>query len=86
MSTTSRKARRRAGIKFERTPKTGTPLTERAWFTELVPGPKGTINEGKMVPRSVRKRAKAFAARSESITDTALFADVRAYLEEEVAA
>lgn len=29
MSTTARKARKRAGTKFERTPKVGTPIQER---------------------------------------------------------
>jgi hypothetical protein len=36
LSTAERKARKRAGLKFERKPKTGTPLIERAWFESLI--------------------------------------------------
>ncbi|TFC59463.1 MULTISPECIES: hypothetical protein [unclassified Cryobacterium] len=32
MSNTARKARKRAGIKFEKAAKVGTPVMERAWF------------------------------------------------------
>ncbi|ARC56032.1 hypothetical protein AS850_02955 [Frondihabitans sp. 762G35] len=35
MSTTARKARKRAGIKFDRTPKIGTPLSERSQPDEM---------------------------------------------------
>lgn len=66
MSTTARKARKRAGIPFTRTAKTPTPLAERAWFAALVPGEKGTRSQGKMVPRSAKKRARALADRSQA--------------------
>ncbi|MDY7542650.1 MULTISPECIES: hypothetical protein [unclassified Cryobacterium] len=32
MSTAARKARKRAGIKFEKAAKVGTPFKERAWY------------------------------------------------------
>jgi pimeloyl-CoA synthetase len=32
MGTAARKARKKAGVKFERQPKTGTPLAERSFF------------------------------------------------------
>lgn len=38
MSTKARKARKRAGIRFERKPKVGTPLLERAQFAGMVFG------------------------------------------------
>jgi hypothetical protein len=53
---TERKARKRAGIKFYKAPKVGTPLIERASFTGLVPGAVGTRSEGRPVPRSWAQR------------------------------
>ena len=63
MSTAARKARKRAGIKFERTPKVGTPLLERFWFTQLVYGPAGTKHERRLQPRSAKKIQRAVDAR-----------------------
>lgn len=60
MSTTERKARKRAGVKFERIPKVGTPLTERASFNvSHVWDPV----LGRMRPASVSKRQRALEAR-----------------------
>lgn len=61
MSTAARKARKRAGIKFERKPKVGTPLLERAEFAGMVFGPvKG---RARWHFRSAKKVAAAAAAR-----------------------
>ena len=58
MGNAERKARKRAGLKFERTPKTGTPLIERAWFESLLFDPK----RGWRQP-STKKRIRALKAR-----------------------
>lgn len=63
MSTTARKARKRAGVKFERTPKTPTPLMERSWFAALVRGPVGTRHADRVQPRSAAKIKRALKAR-----------------------
>jgi hypothetical protein len=63
MSTAARKARKRAGIKFVRTPKVATPLLERSWFTQMFPGLPGTRSQGQMVPRSAKKIRRALSAR-----------------------
>lgn len=63
MSTAQRKARKRAGIQFEKPAKVGTPLQERAWFAGLVMGPQGTRHAGKQQERSAKKKARALAAR-----------------------
>lgn len=53
-----RKARKRAGLKFERNSKTGTPLIERAWFESLLFDPK----RGRRRP-STKKRIRALKDR-----------------------
>lgn len=58
MSTAERKARKRAGIKFERAPKTGTPLIERAWFESLLFDPKNGWRQP-----STKKRIRALKDR-----------------------
>lgn len=58
MSTAGRKARKRAGIKFERTPKVGTTLIERAWFESLVFDPKSGWRQP-----STKKRIRALKDR-----------------------
>jgi hypothetical protein len=63
MSTAARKARKRASVKFVRTPKVGTPLTERAWFQAVVPGAFGTRHSAEFRSRSNKKRAAALKAR-----------------------
>ena len=55
MSNTARKARKRAGIKFERKQKTPTPVMERNYITQPVPGPAGTLKEGRPQMRSSKK-------------------------------
>lgn len=65
MSTAARKARKRAGIQFAHAVKVGTPLQDRAWWRELLPGPEGTKNEWVRRPRSWKKREAALNARSE---------------------
>ena len=62
MSTAERKARKRAGIPFERKAKEGTPFTERTWFnTEFF---VAKMKDGvKWRPRSVKKRNRALADR-----------------------
>jgi hypothetical protein len=59
MSTTARKARKRAGIKFEKAAKVGTPILERAFFTQLVFGPAATKHASRRQPRSAKKIAAA---------------------------
>lgn len=63
MATAARKARKTAGIKFERTPKTPTPLMERSWFAADVRGPVGTKHSLRVQPRSAKKIKRALAAR-----------------------
>jgi hypothetical protein len=38
MANANRKARKAAGVKFERAAKVGTPVEERAWFAAVIPG------------------------------------------------
>lgn len=52
MSTKARKARKRARIKFEHTPKTPTPVRERSFFALPVPGAAGT----KSIDRALEHR------------------------------
>lgn len=63
MSTTARKARKRAGIKFTKAPKVGTPLVERAWFAGFVPGAVSTRFDGSWRGRSEKKRLAALGVR-----------------------
>ena len=58
MSTAERKARKRAGVKFERKSKTGTPLIERAWFESLLFDPKNGWRQP-----STKKRIRALKDR-----------------------
>lgn len=59
MGTAARKARKRAGVKFERQPKTGTPLAERSWFAgAMIFDPK----KGRRAP-SLKKRIRALKDR-----------------------
>ncbi len=71
MSNTARKARKRAGIKFdyEAKRKVGTPLLERAWFNGLVPGPARTRLDGAFQPRSLKKRVAALGARPAELAE-----------------
>lgn len=69
MSTAARKARKRAGIKFEKTQKVGTPFQERAWFRALVLGPTGTRHAGQMQRRSKKKRDRALRARGIEVAE-----------------
>lgn len=66
MSTTARKARKRAGIPFTKPAKKATPVAERAFVTEPVPRRFGDAMPAGMprapwAPRSA-KRAAAFIA------------------------
>jgi len=63
MSTTTRKARKRSGEKFQHPTKTPTPLMQRAWFADDVRGPAGTKFSARMQPRSEKKIARALKAR-----------------------
>lgn len=65
MSNAGRRARKRAGEKFDYASKVkvGTPLTERAWFAGLVPGTPRTRFEGAARRRSWSKRVRALEAR-----------------------
>lgn len=62
MSTAARKARKRAGIKHAKKPKTPTPPEQRSYVTGSVPGKGGTKFENYSVPRS-EKKVKAFLDR-----------------------
>lgn len=64
MSTAARKARKRAGIKFTKTPKVGTPFLERSWVTALVMHPVSKRYPLGMAPRSAKKIARALKART----------------------
>ena len=64
MSTTARKARKRAHISFSKPAKVGTPFTERAWYAAVIPQRIGDKLTGRMVLRSAKKRARALAART----------------------
>lgn len=59
MSNAARKARKKAGIKAPvKAPKIGTPPEERAYLTQPVPGPGGTMHENYTKPRSAKKAAR----------------------------
>lgn len=58
MATAERKARKRAGIKFERTPKEATPRSKRVYVTQPVQSPPGTLYTGKTRYRSPKKVQK----------------------------
>jgi hypothetical protein len=62
MSTTARKARKRAGIKLVKTPKVPTPPEERSYVTQPVPGAASTKYDGSAQPRSAAN-VKKFLAR-----------------------
>jgi hypothetical protein len=64
MSTTARKARKRAGMKFEKAAKVGTPVMERSFFALPVNGPAATKHENRRQPRSPKKIAAALAGRT----------------------
>lgn len=55
MATAARKARKRAGIKFEKAPKVPTPVMQRSFITEPVFGPYSTKNAGRRQARSQKK-------------------------------
>ncbi|QCG77540.1 hypothetical protein SEA_DIZZYRUDY_43 [Microbacterium phage DizzyRudy] len=55
MATAARKARKRAGIKFEKAPKVPTPVMQRSYISEPVQGPYGTKNAGRRQMRSEKK-------------------------------
>ena len=63
MSTSARKARKRAGIQFTKAPKVETPFLERAWFNELVTGFNGRKPANLPRPRSMKKRLQALRDR-----------------------
>lgn len=52
MAHTARKARKAAGIKFEKAAKVGTPVEDRAFVRLPVLGATGTKYEGKLQTRS----------------------------------
>ena len=58
MSTTARKARKRAGIPFVKAQKVPTPPSERSYVTQPVIGPEGTKFSGMRQPRSDQKIKK----------------------------
>lgn len=58
MSTAARKARKRAGIKFEKAQKVATPPEQRSYVTAPVPGPAGTKFESYQQKRSLKKRTR----------------------------
>lgn len=66
MSTSDRKARKRAGVKFERKIKTGTPLIERAWFESLIFDPKSGWRQP-----STKKRIRALKDRGYDVDSLA---------------
>ena len=68
MSTAARKARKRAGIKFEKAQKVGTPPHERSYVTQPVPGPAGTKFQNYTQPRSQSKVLKFLAKHTPSRT------------------
>jgi hypothetical protein len=56
MGHAARKARKKAGLKFESKPaKVATPPEERSYVTGSVPGPGGTKFESYSKPRSEKK-------------------------------
>jgi hypothetical protein len=60
MSNTARKARKRAGIKFEKAAKVGTPVKERAWFAL----PIFDLKSGGFRNRSAKKIKRALEHRT----------------------
>lgn len=64
MSTAARKARKRAGIPFTKTPKQGTPLHERYEYNKRVQGAVGTRFLWTMVFRNPRALMQALQARA----------------------
>lgn len=58
MSTTARKARKRAGIKFVKPQKVATPPEQRSFVTAPVPGAASTKWDGSAQPRSAAKIKK----------------------------
>lgn len=58
MANAARKARKRAGIRFSKAPKVGTPIWERAAYWAPVQGAPSTKHQGTMVSRSRKKQAK----------------------------
>lgn len=63
MATAARKARKRAGIKFEKSAKVGTPLEERAEYYAPVWGAPSTKFQGASMPRSAKKQKRMRDAR-----------------------
>jgi hypothetical protein len=63
VSTAARKARKSAGVKFEKAQKTPTPFEERSSVVGLVPGPVGTKHETRFQPRSSKKVRRMYEAR-----------------------
>lgn len=59
MSTTARKARKRAGIPFTRTPRTATPVADRA--LPLVPLQNGMHRVSNRALASITRMQKALA-------------------------
>lgn len=59
MGNAARKARKRAGVRFEKAAKVGTPRESRSWFTAEFWGLKGTRHAHELLPRSAKKRARA---------------------------
>lgn len=55
MSTAARKARKRAGIKFEKAPKVATPPQQRSYVLFPVPGADSTKFGGSWRTRSSKK-------------------------------
>lgn len=57
MSAAARKARKREGVKFVRTPKVGTPLADRSvpWSTRLVGGVRKFVPSSKAIARNIRR-------------------------------
>lgn len=55
MATAARKARKRAGIKFEKKAKVSTPPENRSYVTEPVMGAEGTKYAGTWQKRSAKK-------------------------------
>lgn len=60
MSNTARKARKKAGIKFEKAAKVGTPILQRAWFALPIFDAKAADFR----PRSAKKVKRALEHRT----------------------
>lgn len=65
MSTAARKERKRAGIKFFKEPKVGTPVRQLSRFNKTVEGPVGTFRAGRQVPINPRHLRRALEARGQ---------------------